>query len=101
MLVLAMKGGFGMISRRESIATKAVLWVTLISFTLSCSGGCTIVSRTDNPGGVAHAGQTKSTSVEMHIDGEAFVAVLFLALMVVAAATGSWHGSSHGHGSYH
>ena len=100
LLGLATKGGCGMISRKQSITKKAIVWVTLISFTLSCSG-CTIVSRRDHPGGVAHAGQTQSTSVEMHIDGESCVTILVVALMILAVATGNMHGSYHGHGSYH
>ncbi len=100
LLVLATKGGFEMTSRNESITKKAVVWLTLISFTLSCSG-CTIVSRRDHPSGVAHAGQTQSTSVEMHVDGELCMTFLVLAVMILAAATGNMHGSYHGHGSYH
>ena len=90
-----------MTSRKESITQKAVVWVTLISFTLSCSGGCTIISRRDHPGGVTHASQTQTTSVEMHVDEELCVTILFLALMIVAVVTGNMHGSYHGHGSYH
>ena len=71
---------------------KAVVWVTLISFTLSCSGCHSLFEGNNCPSKVTYAGETQTTPLEEIVGAEFVISVLILALLITAAATGNMHG---------
>ncbi len=82
---------------------KAIAWVTLISFTLSCSGCHSAFEGRDYPTRVTHEGETQTTIVAYAGEiqttplekncGEELWIILIFAALIAATATGNMHGS--------
>ena len=86
------------------ITRKAVVWVTLISFTLSCSGCYSFCEGEHYPGSVTYAGERPTAPHKRNVDVEFLTSILIFAVLIATVATGHSHGyysTGHNYNSYH
>ena len=81
--------------RKESVTTKAVVWVTLISFTLYCTGCYSIFEGEDYPARVAHVDERQTNPHKENYDREFLEYILFIVVIFAIAIAGSYHGNAH------
>ncbi len=86
------------------VTKKAVVWITLISFTLSCSGCYSFCEGEHYPSRVAYAGERPTAPRRRHVDVEVLTSILIFAVLIATVVTGHSHGyysTGHHYGSYH
>ncbi len=84
-----------------TITKKVIVWITLISFTITCTGCYSYCGGEHYPGTVEHTGGRRPAVHRTYVDLEFLTGLFIFAVLFVSAITGHSHGHFSSGRSYH
>ncbi len=86
---------------KGTITKKVIVLITLISFTITCTGCYSYCDGERNPSTVEHTGERRTAVHRTYVDLELLTGLLVFVVLIASIVTGHSHGHYSGGHSYH